>query len=99
MPLISLALIKILMHKYYYFAVIRFEEVMKAGATRPNRVPVTHFGKNAYSTPEECVNANLAWMCKHIGERFSVCGFDKRLDLDERGVCRGYINESVDQPA
>lgn len=87
------------MNQYFYFAVIRFEEVMKAGDTRPKRVPVTHFGKNAYATAMECIKANEAWMASHIAERFSVCCFPKRLKLDEHGISQGYIEEPSDQPA
>ena len=81
------------MNKYYYFAVIRFEEVMTAGATRTKRVPVTHFGRNAYATPEACVNANISWIATHCGERFSVCEFPKRLKLDEHGVSQGFLED------
>lgn len=85
------------MAQYFYFAVIRFEEVVVAGAARPKRVPVTHFGKNVYSTPQEAYDANREWVCRHLGERFTVAGFPKRLKLDEHGVSSGYVDdESMD---
>ena len=87
------------MKQYFYFAVIRFEEVMVAGQARAKRVPVTHFGKNAYDTPMECIKANEAWMAAHVGERFSICGFPKKLKLDEHGISCGYVEEPDDQPA
>lgn len=87
-------LTKSIMNKYFYFAVIRFEEVMKAGATRPNRVPVTHFGRNCYSSAEEAIEANKEWMCRHLGERFTVVGFEKKLVLDKHGISQGYVDDS-----
>lgn len=87
------------MNQHFYFAVIRFEEVMKAGATRPNRVPVTHFGKNSYASAMECIKANEAWMAAHIGERFSVCCFPKKLNLDEHGISHGFVEEPDNLPA
>lgn len=87
------------MNKYYYFAVIRFEEVDAQGAGRTKRVPVTHFGKNAYATPEAALDANRMWICKHLGERFTVAGFDRQLKLDENGISHGYIeDESTSRP-
>ena len=77
------------MNKFYYFAVIRFEETVMAGSERTKRVPVAHYGK-PYSSAKEAVEANLQWMCNHIGERFSVCCFDKQLKLDENGVAHGF---------
>ena len=87
------------MNNYFYFAVIRFEETVMAGTTRTKRVPVTHFGKNAYATPMDCIKANETWMASHIGERFSVCGFPKKLKLDEHGISHGYVEEPEQLPA
>lgn len=95
-PLMRLALINFIMNKYFYFAVIRFEDQMTAGATRPHRVPVTHFGKNAYATPQEAYEANKEWVCKHLGERFTVCGFPKQLKLDAHGISQGFVEDSAD---
>lgn len=81
------------MNKYFYFAVIRFEEVVIAGDERTKRVPVTHFGRNIYATPQEAYDANKDWVCNHLGERFTVTGFPKRLKLDERGVSSGFIDD------
>lgn len=81
------------MNKYFYFAVIRFEEVIVAGAERTKRVPVTHFGRNAYATPQEAYDANKEWVCNHLGERFTVAGFPKRLKLDERGISQGFMED------
>lgn len=81
------------MNKYYYFAVIRFEEAVNAGDGRTKRVPVTHFGRNAHATPEAALDANRIWICKHLGERFTVCGFDRQLKLDENGISHGYAED------
>lgn len=87
------------MNKYFYFAVVRFEEQVIAGQARTKRVPVTHFGKNAYATAMECIKANETWMANHIGERFIICGFPKKLNLDEHGISHGFVEEPTDQPA
>lgn len=79
------------MNKYFYFAVIRFEEVAEQGTARTRRVPVTHFGKSVYASAALAVIANIGWICNHVGERFTVCGFDHQLNLDERGVSQGYV--------
>ena len=86
------------MNKFFYFAVIRFEEVDAQGAGRTKRVPVTHFGRNAYSSAEAAIEANKSWICTHLGERFTVAGFEKRLNLDERGISHGFVEDPVDNP-
>lgn len=77
------------MNKYFYFAVIRFEEVAEQGATRTKRVPVTHFGKNVYASAALAVIANIGWICNHVGERFTVCGFEHQINVVD-GVSQGY---------
>lgn len=66
---------------------------MQAGAGRTKRVPVTHFGRNVYDSPQKAYDANRDWVCKHIGERFAVCGFPKMLKLDKHGISHGYVDD------
>ena len=81
------------MNKYFYFAVIRFEVVGTTRDGRPKLGPVTHFGK-CYSTAKKALMANIPFIIGHLGERFTVVGFPKELDLDERGVSRGYKDDN-----
>lgn len=77
------------MYNYFYFAEIRFEEVRSTGAARPKFVPVTYYGRSVYSNAALAVIANIGWICKHVGKRFTVCGFDRQLDLVD-GKCVGW---------
>lgn len=83
-----------MMNKYFYFAVVRFEEVTIAGQ-RTKRAPVTYFGKNVYSNAGLAIIANIGWICNHVGERFAVCGFEHQLDLVD-GVSQGYLSVDDD---
>lgn len=78
------------MCKYFYFCVTRFEDVYDTRIGRTKRVPVCHFGKNVYGSAILAVLANAAWMCKHLGERFSITGLEHQLELDENGVSQGF---------
>lgn len=83
------------MYKYYYFAVERFEEVAQQGGARTKRVPVTQFSTTVFASAEEAYDAGKAFACSHLGERFKICGFDKRLKLDEKKHCVGYIEGPI----
>ena len=95
--LILIAIIHfMIMLKYYYFAVIRFEEVKIAGSERTKLAPVTHYGKNVYASAALATIANIGWICNHVGQRFAVCGFEHALKLDDKGVAQGYVDSDED---
>lgn len=67
------------MAKSYFFAVQRFHNVETDAHKHPKMRPFLHLGTSAYSTPGEAVQANSNFIAAHLGEMFTVVGYD----LDE----------------
>ena len=77
----------VIMNKYYYFAMERFEEVASEGTARTKRVPVMYLSKTVFSTPEDAYDMGKAYVVSHVNSnlRFKIVGFDEPARLDERG--------------
>ena len=73
------------MAKSYFFAVQRFHNVETDAHKHPKMRPFLHLGKTAYPTPEEAAQANSKFIAAHLGEMFTVVGYD----LDEYEVVVG----------
>lgn len=82
------------MKNYFYFGVIRFEEVDCAGVGRTKRVPVTHYG-SAHSSFAKMMKANNEFLQEHPGERFTWTVSPYPFALDEKGRFLGYVDEKT----
>ena len=79
------------MKKYFYFGVFCLKEVTDAtGRTRKMQVAI--WGK-PYASPQDALRANAGYIVSHLGERFTVQGFEKRLKLGLGNVAEGFEEE------
>ena len=75
--------------KFFYFGV-RVKESSVSTTGTPRQREVALFAPKAYSSAAEACAAAAKAMESRLGVSFFVQGYEKELDIDSTGHCKGF---------
>ena len=75
--------------KFFYFG-IRVKESSVSATGAPRQREVALFAPKEYGSAAEACAAAAAAMQTRLGVSFFVQGYDKPLDIDSTGHCKGF---------